>query len=142
MRKKLLVKKELFEKFQSLFTVYGKDAIPMGELEEKPFLIPKRFFGEKGNVVIPMKIKYDSEWSCQAIMVKQENFQKMLSYFHVYEGEFNVPMLRKVFEFPAEHMPGEEKGAFKLVCHLFSEDTANEPKLKQKEPQGGYSIEL
>ncbi len=142
MRKKLLVKRELYEKFQSLFTVYDSKAVLLGELEERPLLIPKRFFGESGNVVIPMKIKYDSEWACQAIMVENTSFEEMMSYFHVYEGEFNGPMLRKVFEFPSEHLPGEEEGPFKLVCHLFPDDTKDEPKLKQEGSEGGYYVDI
>lgn len=140
MRKKLLVKRELFDKFQSLFTVYAEGTTAIGEMEEKPFLIPKRYFGGSGNIVIPMKIKFDSDWKSQAIMVQKDAYDEMLSYFHVYEGEFNVPMLRKVFEFPSEHLPGEEE-AFKFVCHLYPDDTCDEPKLKSG-GKDGYVIDL
>ena len=143
MKKKLLVKKELFDRFKGLFTVYGKDTILVGEHEEKPLLIPKRFFGESGNIAIPMKIKYDPDFNCQAIMVLKSDYREMLSYFHVYEGEFNVPMLRKVFEFPAEHMPQNEKNEpFKLVCYLHEGDTCDEPKVKKEGSEGGYVIDL
>lgn len=140
-RKKLLVKKEIFDNFEKLFTVYGVDTIPMGDLEDKPLLIPRRWFGGSGNISIPMKIKFDADFKCQCIMVKKSDYDEMLSYFRVYEGEFDVPMLRKVFEFPSEHLPNDNQGSFRLVCHINGDDTVNEPKIKQG-GKDGYTIDL
>jgi hypothetical protein len=139
---KLMVKKELFEKFKGLFTVKEPGVVYIQHnVEDKPLLIPRRFFGGEGSIVIPMQVRYDDKWVCQAIMVEKVDFDDMLSYFEVYEGEFDVPMLRKVFEFPSEHLPDGD-GSFRLVCHLRPDDAIAEPKLKQEGTEGGYVIEL
>lgn len=137
---KLMVKAELFEKFKELFTVYDKDVLWIGpQIVEKPFLIPKRFFGGEGNIAIPMKVKYDKDWKSEAILVEKSAYEDLLSYFDVYVGEYEIPMLRKVFEFPSEHVP-ETAGSFRLVCHLKPESVIDEPKLKQAGE--GYIIDI
>ena len=138
---KLMVKMELFDKFKQLFTVYEKEVSFIGaNVQEKPLLIPKRFFGGTGNIAIPMKVRFSKDWKSEAILVKKSDYDEMLSYFDVYDGEFNVPMLRKVFEFPSEHVP-ETSGSFRLVCHLSPESATSEPKLKQNGGEG-YTIDI
>ena len=139
---KLMVKTELFEKFKQLFTVSDPNIVHIGlNVEEKPLLIPRRYFGGTGNIAIPMKVKYDKDWKCEAILLEQSAYDELLSYFDVYDGDFETPMLRKVFEFPSEHVP-ESSGSFRLVCHLKPEDAVDEPKLKQEGSKGGYVIDV
>ena len=136
-----MVKTELFEKFKQLFTIIEPGVTHIGlNIEEKPLLIPNRFFGGEGSIAIPMKVKYDKDWKCEAILVERAAYDDLLSYFDVYEGDFDVPMLRKVFEFPSDHLP-ETSESFRLVCHLKPDDAVDEPKLKQ-EGTGGYTIDI
>jgi hypothetical protein len=137
---KLMVKKELFESFKELFTVYEPGVSYIGlHIEEKPLLIPRRYFGGSGNIAIPMKIKYTTDLKCEAILVEKKAYEELMSYFDVYEGEFDGPMLRKVFEFPSEHVP-KTGGSFRLVCHLLPDSAIDEPKFKKDGE--GYTIDI
>jgi len=139
---KLMVKTELLERFKNLFTISKPDLSYIGNIDEMPLLIPKRWFGESGNIAIPMRVQFDKDWQCEKILIEKAAYDEMLTYFEAYDGKLDGPMLRKVFEFPAEHAP-ETDGAFRLVCHLRPDDAVDEPKVKPNdEPEGGYVIEI